>query len=73
MSIPEGKWGTSKRGKMVHLYQNDHISLCGTAGELTWIQDHWDIDDKLTCPVCKRMIEMMRLGFKKVDVEMVSP
>jgi len=63
-----GQWGATKRSKNIHYYPNGRKSLCGIAGFPAWVRDDWDTDHDLTCPSCKHMLEMLRLGFKPVTV-----
>lgn len=62
-----GLWGVQKKGKRVHYYPNSGIhTLCGIGGPAKYIKQEWDLNHELTCPSCKHMIEMMKLGFKPV-------
>jgi hypothetical protein len=66
--ILTGVWGVQKRGKKVHYYNNGRTPLCGIGGYPAWVKEEWDPDHELTCPSCKHMLEMMRLGFKPIKV-----
>lgn len=64
-----GEWGVQKKGRKVHYYPNGgKQTLCGIGGAPVFVKDEWDLTHDLTCPSCRRMIEMLQLGFKPVKV-----
>lgn len=66
--ILTGVWGTPARGKKIHYYGNGRTPLCGIGGYPAWVKEDWDVNNELTCPSCKHMLEMLQMGFKPVKV-----